>query len=305
MRRESWELLFALAEDQHAAFTTEQAAELGVDSKMLARAHADRLTSRIRSRVHAVHALLDDDTPMAAVQLAFPRAVGSHRFAVHKHRLDGVDEIALDVIVPRHLRLRGPTVHRVADLVVPEIVIIDGLRCTDEIRSIIDYAALVDDAHVERAIESLLRRRGDALRSLEDRASALARQGKSGPRRVLRVLANRPEVPTGSDAETTYWQCLREHGVELPVRQHPVGPYFLDNAYPDAKVFVEIDGWGAHGSREAFGRDRRRQNEIVLNDWVPLRFTDSDVRHFGRRTARITESTLRRRRALLVARTGA
>lgn len=305
MRRETWELLFALAEEQHGAFTVAQAAELGADGKMLARAQRDGLIDRARARVWIVLALIDDDTSMAALQLAFARAVASHSYAAHKHGHDGVEEMRLDVLVPPNVRLRGPAVHRVTDLVVPEIVMIDGLRCTDEIRTIIDYASVVDDSHVERAVESLLRRRPDALALLRDRAAALARQGKSGPQRVLRMLATRPSCPTGSDLETVYWQCLREHGVELPVRQHPVGPYVLDCAYPDGKLFIELDGWKTHGDRAAFGHDRRRQNEIVLNDWVPLRFTDSDVRRFGRRTARLTDTTLRRRRALLVARLGA
>ena len=89
--------------------------------------------------------------------------------------------------------------------------------------------------------------------------------------------------------------------MELPVRQLWIGRYRVDNAYPDIKLFIELDGYGGHSSREAFIRDRHRQNDVVALDWVPLRFTDSDVRYYGRRTAMITAAEVRRRRARLSA----
>ncbi|MEA3055934.1 MAG: hypothetical protein QOD30_1366 [Actinomycetota bacterium] len=300
MQRDKWDELYALAEHQHAAFTTAQAAEIGIDSNGLARLRRDHVIDWLRPRVHAIYRLLDEWTPMAGVQLAQPRAVAGHRAAGRLHRYDAIS-IVDDIVVPRNVRMRGSNVRRVEDLVLPEVVVVDGIRCTDEVRTLCDLGAVESAAVVERAVESLLRRRPNALPLLVDRATALARKGKSGPTVLLTVLEQRPAVPTESDLETVYWQVLRDHDVELPIRQHPVGPYFLDLAYIDAKVFVEIDGWGSHGSVDAFGRDRRRQNDIVLLDWVPLRFTHSDVHRFPRRTAMITATTVRRRRALLVA----
>jgi very-short-patch-repair endonuclease len=64
-------------------------------------------------------------------------------------------------------------------------------------------------------------------------------------------------------------------------------------------LFVELDGYAGHSSREAFIRDRHRQNDLVGQGWVPLRFSDSDVRYYGRRTARQTDAQVRRRRASL------
>lgn len=174
-------MLFALAEEQHGAFTTAQAAELGIDGHALARARRDRLIDRIHSGVHAVLALIDDWTSMAAIQLAQPRAVAGYRAGAKLQRFDGVEVIAMDVLVPPKVWLRGATVHHVTDLVVPEIVVIDGIRCTDEVRTLIDYASLVDDDTLERAMESVFRRAPTARGLLVDRATALARPGKSGP----------------------------------------------------------------------------------------------------------------------------
>jgi len=306
MQRERWDDLFALAEDQHGAFTNAQAAWVGVGGSALDRARRDHLVDRVRQGAWAVMALVDEWTTMAAVQLVQPRAVAGARAAAKLHRFDGVDEVAMDVLVPRSVHLRGPNIRRVADLVVPEIVVVEGLRCTDEVRTLIDYAALVDDAHLERAMESVFRRDQSKLPLLLDRADALARPGKSGPARALRVASHLPEERTESDLETVYWQGLVEHGVPLPTRQYvlrdPNGRFVarFDEAYADIKLFVELDGYASRRDRASFGHDRRRQNAAVALDWVPLRFTDSDVRQHMRRTAHITRAEVERRRARLV-----
>ena len=93
---------------------------------------------------------------------------------------------------------------------------------------------------------------------------------------------------------------LRAHGVPLPERQVPVGPFRLDQAWSDITLFVELDGYASHSDRASFGRDRRRQNWLVGQGWSPLRFTDSDVRRYARRTAWITEREVTRRRGGLV-----
>ena len=103
-----------------------------------------------------------------------------------------------------------------------------------------------------------------------------------------------------------YWQGLVEHGVPLPTRQLELrderGRLIarLDLGYADVRLFVELDGYASHSDRRSFGHDRRRQNAAVALDWVPLRFTDSDVRHFMRRTAHITRTEVERRRSRLV-----
>ena len=180
-----------LAEGQHGAFATRQVRELGIDGGWLARAQRDRRIGRLGRGAFGVFGLLDEWTPMAATQLLVPRAVATGRAAALLHQLDGVDALAMDVLVPRNVRLRGPLVTRVDDLVVPEIVVIDGLRCTDEVRTLIELARHVDMHALERAIESLIVRRPDVEPLLRQRAKALARRGKAGPRAVLTILAVR------------------------------------------------------------------------------------------------------------------
>jgi very-short-patch-repair endonuclease len=64
----------------------------------------------------------------------------------------------------------------------------------------------------------------------------------------------------------------------MPVQQFRVlrqngKPAFVDLAYPDARVAIEVDGWDAHGRRNAFDADRARANDLTLLGWRVLRFT--------------------------------
>lgn len=62
----------------------------------------------------------------------------------------------------------------------------------------------------------------------------------------------------------------------VPVLQHPVGPYFLDMAYPVIKLAVEYDG-RAHRTQERALRDLTRQAYLSGAGWKVLRFTAVQV----------------------------
>jgi len=69
---------------------------------------------------------------------------------------------------------------------------------------------------------------------------------------------------------------------EYEVSDSKDGSRFLDFAYirSNHRVCIEIDGYGAHqrnASRRVFGDDRFRQNDLVLDDWVVLRFAYDDL----------------------------
>jgi very-short-patch-repair endonuclease len=51
----------------------------------------------------------------------------------------------------------------------------------------------------------------------------------------------------------------------------------VDFAYPEAKLFIELDGLDAHGSGSALQHDHQRQNALVEAGWQPLRYTWADV----------------------------
>ncbi len=46
-----------------------------------------------------------------------------------------------------------------------------------------------------------------------------------------------------------------------------------DLVFDDVKLIVEIDGFAYHSGRDAFERDRQRQNLLTGAGWTVLRFT--------------------------------
>jgi len=60
-------------------------------------------------------------------------------------------------------------------------------------------------------------------------------------------------------------------------RQHPPGPYVLDFYCPEARLAVEVDGWG-HNLGDQPARDVRRDAWLASQGVRTLRFGAEDVR---------------------------
>jgi hypothetical protein len=92
------------------------------------------------------------------------------------------------------------------------------------------------------------------------------------------IVANMDRVEvTDSDFELLVLALLAEVGLPTPELHHRVadGDRFIaevDLAYPRWKIAIELDG-AAHLRREVRERDLPRQNDLVLEGWVVLRFT--------------------------------
>ncbi|HEX4776127.1 MAG TPA: DUF559 domain-containing protein [Acidimicrobiia bacterium] len=147
----------------------------------------------------------------------------------------------------------------------------------------IDLAGELDDDTADDVVESAFRLGLTTPERLLVRVEALAAPGRPGIARTRRLLEQRGfGRPRGSVLEARFERLLRVAGLPAPVRQHEVlvgsHRYFLDFAYPEARVMIEVDGWEARGRRETFETDRARQNRLMLAGWTPLRFTARSLR---------------------------
>ena len=52
---------------------------------------------------------------------------------------------------------------------------------------------------------------------------------------------------------------------------------FIDFAYPELKLGIEVDGYEAHSGLDAWRGDMRRENELKQLGWVILHFSWDDV----------------------------
>jgi len=64
-------------------------------------------------------------------------------------------------------------------------------------------------------------------------------------------------------------------GFRLPAPEvnRKIGTDEVDFVWAQARLIVETDGWQAHGTRQAFERDRRRDAELVAKGWRVLRIS--------------------------------
>jgi len=268
----------------------------GVFTRAQARAEG-WTTDQVKHRVAGGHwvrltpsALVAAGTPTTAGVLAWaatvtwPGAVLGHRTAalLHGFPVGGAAEAVAHVVLPvgRH-PVPGIRPH-VADLEAVELCRLgNGLTVTSPRRTALDCLASLPPDDAGRLLAWVVTRR--VLTRADLAAAARERVGRAGTPQLLRLLR---ETRTGalSTAERRAHALLRRRGITGWVANARVEDDdglvgVVDLLFPRHRVVVEIDGFEAHGTREAFVVDRRRQNRLVAAGYVVLRFTWDDLTH--------------------------
>lgn len=284
------EVLAELARGQHSVFSGTQALSRGVTRKMLrtrvAAGHLDRVDHDV---FHVSGTPMTWNAKVLGLVLAAgDGALASHRTAAAIWGLDDFRHGTPEVTVPRGTRFRRSAVrvHESTDLDRCGSRIRDSIPITDPARTLLDLARRHDDLLLLGAIESARRLHLTKWSELVATLAKHARRGRPGIRRLRRVITaniHREEI-TDSAFELLVLALLIEHGLPEPIVHHrlfaPGGSLLaeIDLAYPDMRIAIELDG-GVHRRREVFERDRPRQNGIVLEGWIILRFTWEMLEH--------------------------
>ncbi len=220
------------------------------------------------------------DLPEVLARLG-PAAAASHETAA---RLWGIDlvEHGLDrVTVPRsrsRVDVPGWRPHRL-DLAPGEVLVVEGLRRTTPLRTVIDLGRVLPVVETVVAADSALRQ------GLVDHRALVSRLVGSRGRGVGRLRAVAPLVDprSGSVLESLLRVLLLRAGLPAARSQHEVrdrrGAFVarVDLAWPDRHLVVEADGFEHHSDRAAYRSDRRRLNALELLGWRVLRFSWEDV----------------------------
>ena len=275
----------ALAEQQFGVFSRKQAAAEGLSEEAMSRRV---MTKRWAEMFPAVYRLpgatrTGRQRAMAAVLWGGSESAISHTTAARLLRLDAVRTDELHLTLPSNFgrRSRGFVVHRMAALPPSDLVAVDGIRCTSATRTIIDCAALLDDEGIEHAFEQARRMGLTSPATLARRFEELGGKGRPGSSRVRRLVGvQTPEMrPLESRLEVKLARLLRASSLPKPERQHRVGRYRLDFAWPNRGLGCECDGFEHHGARLAWKRDRGRLAEIEAAGWRIVHVTWDDVTH--------------------------
>lgn len=286
--RPAWRVVTDLQSRQLGLVERNAALQAGLSVRMIERRIASGEWEPVQPRVYrdAASPWTVDQRRLAACLSAGPSAAVSHRTAATLWGVDRLDAEVIEITVSRGLRpkLSDVIVHQSTDLDAAHITRAGPLPITTPTRTLVDLGAVARPWLVRRALEQWLRERkvqGKAVTALLDEVGRKGRRGAGVLRDVIehRVLLL---TPTDSPAEVELANALREYDVDEPAYHHLVriGPdvFELDFAYPEAKLAIEVDGYGPHSTPEAFEEDRRRRNLLEGEDWRVLAYTPNRIR---------------------------
>ena len=241
---------------------------------------------RIHRGVYAVgHSRLTGyGRTMAAVLAYGPKAVASHRTAGGLQGLREDNSAKTDISLPLQSARSRPGIHAHAtpSLRPTDVTQRHGIPCTTVARTLLDLAEVVPRRQLERALEQAEMLRVFDLEPIDDvLAQANGRRGAGVLRRVVAELVDEPGL-TANDLENRFLELCRAAGLPKPavnkwltIDDGP--PIRADFVWSKQRLIVETDGWGSHGTRQGFERDRRRDQRARLAGWEPVRFTRRQV----------------------------
>jgi very-short-patch-repair endonuclease len=268
----------ALAARQHGVVSRAQLSALGLGE--------DGIDARLgRGRLHRIHRgayavgharISRHGRWMAAVLACGDQAVLSHRSAA---ALWGIRhyEGRPEITAPTRRRHGAALTARRSSLDPDEITTHEGIRVTTVARTLLDLGQVLHPDQVERAI-----READYLRQLDmtELETLLDRHPRRrGTAAIRKAIQQAAEARNGtrSEMEDRFISLLLKANLPRPILNATIelgtNTYEVDALWPDRKLIVELDGWQAHGTHDAFERDRERDLTLTAHGYRVVRLT--------------------------------
>jgi len=272
-----------LAERQYGLIAARQARGLGLTRQQMQQRVERGVWERVRVGVFLIRGAPRSwpQTVMSAVLAGGDAAWASHHTAARLWRLPvrSVDAIEITTPLERRVRVPGVRGHRSGVWDERDVATLGPIPVTTAARTLADLSSELGEGGFGRALDEGLRRGVVSLSAVHAVAMRFGIAPGRSPSVMHAALALRiPGYgPGDSELETWVWLILREAGLPLPVRQHPIWVrgrrYVIDLAYPNEKVAIEADGYDPHRTRAAFDADRERDRAIQLDGWRTLHYT--------------------------------
>lgn len=267
--------------DNEGVLTRQQLAAV-VPHHVIDRAVSGGQLVRVYPRTYADPDLLAGPRtlPRAALAYAGAGAALSHLSGLSQWDLPVPAADAVHVLTGRDRQLRGApglVVHRRAGFVAepPQAVARHGLWAVRLDQCLIDsWPLLAGDEQRAPMIVAVQDRLTTPPRLLDTASAASNIPGRAELLTLIGLLVD------GCRSQLEIWGYLhvfRHPSLPAAERQLPlslgVRTAYLDVAYPDVKVDVELDGSAYHGKPEDHERDARRDVALATYGWQTLRFT--------------------------------
>jgi very-short-patch-repair endonuclease len=289
--------VLALAAHQYGVFTADQWKDAGLSLRSLRRKVLAGVVREIHPSVFAIAGAPASFEQRILGACLSVGGVASHRCAAYLWGFRRFDAATAEVLVGkgRTPSLADVKVRRTGRLEAADIAMLREIPLTTRARTLLDLCD-ASPALAEGALNGALHRRQVTVRQL---FSVLDRVGPQHPGRVLYRELLGPfaagQRPTESELEDAFLELvIRPYNLPLPVRQHPVGRRWIDFAYPELVLGIEIESVRGHAAREDVHRNAAKANELL--EWWILRFAYDDIHRWPAETAELIDRTITKRR---------
>jgi hypothetical protein len=263
-----------MATTQHGVVSTRQLAGIGYTRSSASKAHGVGRLRRVHRGVYAVgHELLTWEGRCLAAVLACSPSVASHVTAAWIWGLLRTRPSTVHLTVPSKRRSRLGFVVHSADLAEIDMTERDGIPLTSLPRTFLDLASTLPEERLRQAL-----RRAEELGILDlGPIDTLLRRsaGHRGAPRLRAALNIYREDPAfvRSKLEGRFLRLVKEAGLPRPSMNFVVDGFELDAYWERERFVVELDVYETHGTRDAFERDRLRQDDLLLIGVEMIRVT--------------------------------
>lgn len=268
--------LAELAGRQHGVVSIRQlTGPLGYSRSAVARAVGDGRLHRLHPGVFSVgHSSLSSHGECLAAVLACGRgALLSHYSAAWLWGIAKIDPRPFHVTTSVWRRPRPPLrLHQSLALTAEDRALREGIPATALPRTLLDLAASVRFSWLEKMVECSEDLGLFDLRAVEE---LLARTvGHHGHARLRRAIAlYQPSSFTRSGLERRFLELCLQAGLPQPRMNYVEQGFELDAYWPEFRFAVELDVFETHGTRAAFERDRKRQEDLLFAGIQMIRVT--------------------------------
>jgi hypothetical protein len=277
----------AEASRHHGAFTRKHALDAGATSAVISRQVASGRWVRPAPAVYLVpgSSATWQRAVVVAVFASGPGAIASHATAAHLWNLTKRPKV-IEVTSPNTWRPpRKHVIHRSTDLIPEDIKELDGIPTSTVARCLVDIGIPWGEGMAGRCLDEAVRLRLTSEKAVASVLHRVARRGRNGVGPMRVVLSDRLgwSSITESQLEAEFLRIMHAAGIELPVSQVRIvkrGGRLIarvDFVYPELRLVIELDGERYHSDRDTFRKDRRKQNDLILQGYRVLRFTAWDV----------------------------
>ena len=204
-----------------------------------------------------------------------PRGV-SHRSAAELFRLlpETGGEVEVTVVGRNPGFHPGIRLHRPRALARHDVTSVRGIPVTSIARTICDLGATEPFRVVEAAFQEALYR---DIVTPDGLAEVLAREPRRKGAPVIRALLEDPRM-TRSERERALLRLIDQAQLPRPLTNVHLNGFLADAYWPAEGLVIEFDGWQGHGHRNAFERDRKRDQVMLANRLRPMRVTDRHLK---------------------------